>query len=679
MNFGYKFPVTVSSRLLFTVVFVIIFSLNAGAALPADTLRIGNSYNAVAQGDSAQTPCDTLSAKAYATVSRGVDFIGGEPYSIEKDSVTKEEYDFDDFRFFGDVFRYHFPAFTYDFGSFGQPHEINFYGLGTGEVSALYDGVAFESPHTGYADFNRFQINGISSVNLSSLPRGFLFGRSLNPVSVNFNSFEEFSRVAHTRIFYFQGANDEAMINIYFHKGITKKLYVTFDLSNAMISPEYRNSDYDTWNGSIKLTYLADSTLSASFLFSRYRAVTKLYGGVDVDSLERQYGSDYEEYFYNGYLAPVLYPDREMTTEWNNYVFTVNKNFSKEHKFQIKFSLADYFTRYSETDFGKLERTAYSFGFYELRDRYENDVFCVEGKMSGYANFTHISPYLYDDVHTLTVITSLKLSDGKIVPSFYGRTLRQSHKNYGGAGADVTAQLSDAFSLYGGASYYSKPYLPEVNDYIYLNDLSKPTPKVFTAEFGAHYKSENINVKVSGFAYNNDAENFYYEKTDGTAGIDFAERQIYGAYLNGSLRFGFLLLQFNYTYLDNSLNNLQVSPEYVLNAGVFYYGRLFENNLLMKSGINFYFTGKQNYFYRDFYNARSFWFSETDDFRIVPFSRQGSPDAFTMDFFFVGRIQDRANIYFVFENLLDKKYFIVPYYPKQSRSVRIGISWDLYD
>jgi hypothetical protein len=50
-----------------------------------------------------------------------------------------------------------------------------------------------------------------------------------------------------------------------------------------------------------------------------------------------------------------------------------------------------------------------------------------------------------------------------------------------------------------------------------------------------------------------------------------------------------------------------------------------------------------------------------------------------IDFFLAGQLQERAILYFVFENLLNSKYFIVPYYPKQERSVRFGVAWEFFD
>ena len=53
--------------------------------------------------------------------------------------------------------------------------------------------------------------------------------------------------------------------------------------------------------------------------------------------------------------------------------------------------------------------------------------------------------------------------------------------------------------------------------------------------------------------------------------------------------------------------------------------------------------------------------------------------SFQLDFFLAGKIQNSATVYFVFENLFNAKYFIVPYYPKQARGIRFGVAWEFLD
>jgi len=663
-----------SSR-LFSMFFLIIVFAGTFFPLRSYALQNLNSRKHTRHCVSSFAVSDTTFSKTKSASDGHTDFIVRDTTDFSVLSVNKSEYDFDNFRFFGDIFRAHFPSYYRDFGLYGQPHSVDFYGLGDANLSTLYNGIPFEEPQYGLQSYYRFQENGIASVTLNRLPRGFLYGAEINPISVNFNSFHEFSRIPHTRIFYFQGPNEEAMINIYFASKVTDKLFFSFDLGNAMISPEYRNSDYDTWNGNVKLTYFIDSTFAAEVLFSRYRAVTQLFGGVDVDSLKRQYGDNYEEYFYNGYLAPVMFSQREMKTEWNNYALTVSKRFSRKHALKFIASFSDYETRltdnYSET------RKTHAY-FANLTDTYDGDFFFGNGAVTAYY-YTQWGNLDYSPSYSLSASGGIKLLNRKLKPSIFGRiTSGDNSKTYGGFGFDVNYSASESLSIYAGFSKYSK-YYPAVYS-SEDNRLQEEPQKINAAEAGVSFKSQNATISASLFSYENNGELYHYVDKNGETSFGLTERNIKGLHVNGALKFGIFLAEFNYSYLDNELNNLKISPRHILNAGIFYSDYLFDNNLKMKTGLNFYFTGKQNYFYRDFFRAENVYFYETENSQIVPFGYgENADDSFTTDFFFVGRIQDRANIYFIFENLFDTKYFLTPYYPETGRAVRLGVSWDLFN
>ncbi len=594
-------------------------------------------------------------------------------------TINKEEYDFDNFRFFGDVFKQHFPAFINDFGTFGQPHELLFYGLGSDNISATYGNLTFEEAYYGTIDFNRFQINSISQVTLHHLPKGFLYGDISRSVNILFIPVEEYSKVAHTRIFYFQGANEEAMINIYFHKALSKKILLTFDLANAMISPEYKNSDYDTWNGSARLNYLPDSTMNFTLLFSRYRAITHLNGGVDLDSLKSEYGNNYNDILYNGFLAPVLFSKRYLKTEWNNYVFLAKKQFGKNNTIKFSSSYADYYTRLNYPSYilnnVYPEHNVFTFSNL-LTHKYSNSNFFTEENL-GFTNSNLLKDNSFTDLR-FSFQTGFNFFKGKFLPSIFARYDKINSKSNYGLGCEINLGISNTLKFYAGYSLVNKNTSPLEFDF-YFPIKNFPTQKIISFETGIHYSTDFIKANLSLYNYQNDNSIFYFFGNNSNYKYGFTKRKIFGVHLYSKFRIAFLTATINYNYLFNRLHDLQISPRHSLTAGLFYTRKLFDNNLLMKTGINFYFNGKQNFFYRDFFTGRNFWFEENNNSTIEPINKDGSPNSFTFDFFFAGRIQERATVYFIFENLLDNKYFIVPFYPKQPRGIRIGVSWDLFN
>jgi len=87
---------------------------------------------------------------------------------------------------------------------------------------------------------------------------------------------------------------------------------------------------------------------------------------------------------------------------------------------------------------------------------------------------------------------------------------------------------------------------------------------------------------------------------------------------------------------------------------------LFKNNLDLKAGFVFYYNGK----------------------RVAKVNSTYTPNVDEnnrLDFTFTGVIQKVAIIYFTWQNLLNQKYFIIPYYPMPKQSIRFGIAWELFN
>ncbi len=95
-------------------------------------------------------------------------------------------------------------------------------------------------------------------------------------------------------------------------------------------------------------------------------------------------------------------------------------------------------------------------------------------------------------------------------------------------------------------------------------------------------------------------------------------------------------------------------------GGLYLKSKFFDDNLNLKSGFTFYYTGKINSY------IGNWGFVEVD-----PSNK--------LDFILIGEIQELAIVYFVWENLFDNQYFITPYYPMPESSIRFGLSWELFN
>ena len=129
-------------------------------------------------------------------------------------------------------------------------------------------------------------------------------------------------------------------------------------------------------------------------------------------------------------------------------------------------------------------------------------------------------------------------------------------------------------------------------------------------------------------------------------------------------------------YFDEETQRNYKLPEFTLSGGIFFIDTLFNSNLYLKTGLSIKSFGTRYYTYIDFekYITSSLPFNSTASYihnRINPSTQ--------IDFFLTGQIQKNATIYFVFENILNTKYYLVQYYPMYERGMRFGIAWEFFN
>ncbi|RMG80265.1 MAG: hypothetical protein D6707_06695, partial [Bacteroidetes bacterium] len=251
----------------------------------------------------------------------------------------------------------------------------------------------------------------------------------------------------------------------------------------------------------------------------------------------------------------------------------------------------------------------------------------------------------------------------------------QSNLSYGFI-TDI--QLSKKFRINGNISIASKPlsiynsyYLPEDNlqrknlelGLIYSQGKTFSLLKVFTSQSG----DEVWYVRGSNNSFKNDYVNLAFQGTKKTNGISFL--------LN--TEWNHIKIETNSSYyIEKNEQDVLTVPEWTFTGGVYYVDTLFNRNLKMKGGVNFYAQGKQSYRIYDFEKMLTAYFYLDDAGRIQKFEQMTDP-SYQIDLFFAGKIRDRATVYLVLENVTDNKYFVVPYYPRKGITFRFGFAWEL--
>lgn len=561
-------------------------------------------------------------------------------------------------------------------GNLGFPDQLYLYGLPIYQTSYLEDGISLnDNPFTFY-DLNYLQSETVDSIEIIPTPRGFLYGSYNRSASVNFISKDFISVSPFTRIKYYQGAFGEAMIDGIFNSVLYRNLVGFLDITNRKLDQRYTNSDFSSWQVTTKLRYLFSNSFNVTGSYNYNRISKALNGGVNIDSLIVP-GDLYDEI-----RAPVV-----------NYLTNMD---ATQHRFELRLlskpfegSFSDFNLYYkfdgqnlnnigdNVNDFEKAENKLYGLS---LNQKYKEDIYSLNLLL----NYEHsdinlnsspgsqgpIELYTHNlNLFSLAGIAGIDVSD-KIKASLFYKYSSMSDKisanlrgnwESNGIGIDLNINTYQNLSFYLGYSL-----LQDYNNHNYLGN----------AEVSVIFAQEDLYFKLSAFTRNssdnnsnlslsNFADLLLFNLQHGTLLSD--NPYIIGIGVNLKYKFWIMSFENNTSYysgdhIKDSFRSKGVLgfPEIYSRSGLYVSDSLFSSNLNLKAGFVFTFYGKIKYLT----SANLF-------FEINPANK--------IDFTLAGRIRKVATVYFTWENLLDEKYFLVPYYPALGRNIRFGIAWDLFN
>lgn len=615
--------------------------------------------------------------------------------SLNDRTLKKKLLESVDYRFTGDFFSQAPLGFSRDLGSIGQPYETLVYGQGFGNLSFLLDGLSVNNRLSNSLDLNLIQSESIDSIEVIPPARGFLYGGFNNPVSVNFISRELNINKSFSRIKFYQAPNNEGMMDVIFSLFPFSKLNTYVEISNNSTDPYYKNTDYSNWSGNVRLRYLLSKNINVVASYRYVKSEVQLNGGVDADSINHTYPpSQFDQILYDNLSAPVRFSDRYQKASSNDFRIKLLANFFENSFTEISFYHQTNLTEFRQNEYGQLKQ--YDIIVDDNKNtavggNFRQDLNFDFARLTSITNFermTFDSPLLADKVNKTIISTSaianFNLLNNSLMPSVFGKYLNYSKKSYIGFGADVSLMLSPFTTVYAGYSSFEKPRTIWEERFA-LSYLNNNPQKFSSFEISAKYENNDLKIRLGLF--NQTASNVYIPiitKTTQTIWNAFYEDEkdlaLQGINLNLDFKFWKVLLSTN-TSLYNTEQNRQdyKLPRFTSSGGIYYVDTLFEKNLKLKTGINYSFIDNNQLVFQDFEKnivAQLF----IDPLLDTPFATPSvSTSAVRFDFFLAGKIQNAATVYFVFENLLNTKYFVVPYYPKQSRGLRFGVTWEFLD
>ncbi|MFH1195145.1 MAG: putative porin [bacterium] len=682
------------------------FISNGDTSVVIDSIKVTDSLtvaDSLASVDSlAQTAIpDTLIPLQQKGILSSSDW--GEIY-------TKNKLNMLDYQSFHNLFNSMPYGFVKDFGSFGQPHELTLYGLGYGSIDFIIDGVPINRRGNNAYDLNHIQTEQIDSLEIIPLSRGFLYNTFNNPVSVNIVTMDKVAKRAYSRLRILQAPDDEGYIDGLFNTHFSKRINFSFDVTNSSINSRYSNSQAGGWLASARLRYMLFNTVNIISSYNYSRTETWLNGGVDKYLLYSNYSAAVaEEIFYNNIEAPVIYG----TDEHGSLRYLK----SKEHNFSLKvlsqfvpelFSDITFYYRFSLDEFRQNESQSQSEPPY-FKNNDKEKVLGISFKQNfttDYLNALFLLNYesqnIKDDYQLINSTESLfsaggyvqfPLANNLLTPGVFAKHLKYAGNSYSSYGAEVLVKPISSLDIFAGYSENNKPNFIKPRAVDGEHQAWKHDQKITTMESGIKFRWSEGFVSAGFIHYSNSSYLFpvvlksYEDSLILNEVSYFNPSQLEYSTVNLSFALSLWKLQFEGKLCYYAANNTETEftlPEYSSFGGVYYIDTLFNSNLKLKTGFNFYSTGEQRYYTYDFQLMRPaivrYTEPEYSDAALnSEYNNELISPSYSLDFYLAGQIKDSAIIYFVFENLTGNNYYIIPYYPKPGRQIRFGVAWEFLD
>jgi len=603
----------------------------------------------------------TYSLSKDSLVALNISELADNSFIISRESIIKSNY-----RFAGDLLN-DFPlSFQRDYGFIGYPNEVLMYGIGNPFINWMSDGIPLKSSFSQSYNLNLVQTEDIDSIEIVPLPRGFLSGSYMYPVTVNFITRDFIPTKPYSRIRYIQGLDREASVDASFNALVSKKFLFSFDITNRIKDSTFSNSEFGIWQVKTKLKYfLSDKiNLIASYRYNDYKI--GFNGGVNVDSIAK-ITNDINSVLYDNLLAPVNRPNDELSTLQHFPMLSIISNFFSWLKSDLNFYYR--FSKISQReaiiDLTEEKVTGVSF---RNKMTVKNFEFNLSVDYENQKQFSRLNQNIFnkqnfsDNYKVLSVgglINTRLLHDKMNIALFYKysnvneniggiyvmddnginvnlRSYKNSSSN-SGSGADFSYKFDDNLKFYIGSSFLD------------VYSVSSNTSESILFQSGISYSNSFLNANISYIinGYVNQTYH-YYNQAD----------KLSGWALSLKAKFYFLLLETQNSLFTASSGKIIYSiPEFISRTGIYFKDYLFNDNLDLKAGFIFTYFGEQNY------NSVS-----TQINKVPAVSR--------LDFSLAGEIQKAAIVYFIWENLFDKKYYLTPYYPMPFRNIRFGVAWE---
>ena len=473
------------------------------------------------------------------------------------------------------------------------------------------------------------------------------------------------------------------------------------EITNQSAGQRYDNSGQSAWLASARLRYILSDKINLIAGYRYAKTNTPLNGGVNLDSIISSNSTEnVEDILYNNIQAPVNYTNRYQKVSSHNFYMKTLADIIPQSPTSLTFYYQDVLNEFRQNDSTSKSNLQSNVASIMNNNSYKTTGINLDQivklnfislrTIAGYEHNTFGAPHMLKDFDNnsawLSAQVNFSLFENKITSSLFAKYLKYGSNNLNGCGADFSLNIINGLNVYAGYSEYERPY----SNFWQFSTADDFTSKSFETAVSfnnevinfrtGYFTSTNYNAAIPVLILNTDGN-----KTKNESAFFIGNDNITASGVNIKLdiKFWKLLLTTNSSYYFSKTDRDKIGlPEFTMQGGIYYIDTLFNSNLKLKAGINYSSIGNRNNLYYDFEKSISTTHAgmiNAASGLIQYLPHENITSDFQIDFFVAGQIQDNATIYFTFENILNNRYYLIPYYPMYERGIRFGVAWEFFN
>lgn len=630
--------------------------------------------------------------KDYIIPIKSISFLKSNHYVIDKSTLESSN-------FFSPIhlINWNTISFLLDPGLPSNFYGLEFFQSEQRSTSYLINERELNEPLTGLFDLRDFRFDELQSIEFIIPTRSFLLSRNNNENAVIFNESQRYSTSPYSRLKYIEAPYDNLFFDGLFNVNFTHKNNFEFGITKHNALGRFINSEKDLWAGKLKLTHYFSNKVNLGLTYRYSKSLVRFNEGINLNNPLLSPGSSIDEILYDNQKALVvnddayhkwtfntwdliglIQPNDKMQTLINAYYIQSLREFrDNEHKADSLRIFDDHLSKV--VGISVKENLRLLFNKTELSFNFEN----ISIESPNY--FSNLSENRFNAY----IFNQFDFSKN-IIPSYYLKVtgLNNLKNSLISFGADIYFKINESLSFTSGYSNFKKIFTYDEKFFYHFNlnsdysDISiiygdlKFSTKEFLIGSEIYYKQ----IK------NNSTQTDFYSIEQNNSILNFlpTRQKNFGGKINLEIAIWKVFNKLTILYNDNlvDFSNQQFhkinSPRYQIKFEVFYKDLLFKKSLNLMAGFRFY--GFSSFNGRIFSPSKlTFVDIRTRNDTLFNAASIKIPSNFLVDLIISGRVKEAANVYFSIENLFNRKFFYMPYYPANDRQFRFGLTWEFYD